>query len=150
MEDLAKKIFELVDQRFPEQKDFAEAKEQNVAFVDFSATWCGPCKMIAPEIAEIAEEFGAAVCYERADEPYLHPGRQAITYETDHFCGRIAYLYALHQLDVGRAETCSVKRLGRYFRGGGVSRGERFWRRPASGAAVEFIACVPIRHSEAP
>lgn len=31
--------------------------ENNKVFVDFSATWCGPCKMVAPIIHDIAEEM---------------------------------------------------------------------------------------------
>jgi thioredoxin 1 len=29
--------------------------------VDFSATWCMPCKMIAPVFEEMSDEFGDAV-----------------------------------------------------------------------------------------
>lgn len=29
---------------------------KNVALVDFYADWCGPCKMVAPIVAQIAEE----------------------------------------------------------------------------------------------
>ena len=39
----------------------AEAKKSAVAVVDFSATWCGPCRMLSPTISEIAEDFKGKV-----------------------------------------------------------------------------------------
>ena len=43
----------LTNQNFEEEV----LKKDGVILVDFFATWCGPCKMLAPVLFQIAEEY---------------------------------------------------------------------------------------------
>lgn len=59
----------------PNEKEFDEIINQNeVVFVDFFASWCGPCKMLAPEIEKLADAYADKVKVMKIDvdkEPQL-------------------------------------------------------------------------------
>ena len=44
-----------------------EAEKDAVAVVDFSATWCGPCRMLAPVIEQVSEQLGDKVKFYNVD-----------------------------------------------------------------------------------
>ena len=53
------------------EQNFDETLANNaVVMVDFGATWCGPCKALAPVVEEIANEYEgkAAICKADVEE----------------------------------------------------------------------------------
>lgn len=49
-------------------ENYESYKNGNLPLViDFWATWCGPCRMVAPIIAELAEEYDGKVTIGKCD-----------------------------------------------------------------------------------
>ena len=47
--------------------NFNEEIKGSVVVVDFFATWCGPCKKVAPIMDEIADEYAGKVIVGKCD-----------------------------------------------------------------------------------
>ncbi len=46
---------------------WSEVEAQEAAVVDFNATWCGPCKMMAPVLEELSGEYEGKVSFYAVD-----------------------------------------------------------------------------------
>jgi thioredoxin 1 len=66
-----------------EEQDFdASLDAERLALVDFSATWCGPCRMLEPILGELAAELPAVDFFkldvDRSQQIAIRYGVQAV------------------------------------------------------------------------
>jgi len=58
-------MLDLTDANF--DKEVVETSKRKPVVVDFYATWCGVCKMMAPIFEEVANETGDKVIFAKAN-----------------------------------------------------------------------------------
>ena len=77
MIEVMKSIIELTESRFATEV----LGTQGLVLVDFYAPWCGPCKMLAPMLEQLAAEFAGRVKFAKlnVDEAADIAGRYDIT-----------------------------------------------------------------------
>lgn len=49
------------------EKEFKEVMGSGVVVIDFSATWCGPCQMLAPVMEQVSEEMDGKASFYNID-----------------------------------------------------------------------------------
>ncbi len=49
------------------ENEFEQVRKDDIAVIDFSATWCGPCNMLAPVMEEVSEELGSKAAFYNVD-----------------------------------------------------------------------------------
>jgi thioredoxin 1 len=59
----SKNVVELTDQNFDQEI----VQSKSAALVDFWAEWCMPCKMVAPTIDELADEYAGRLKVGKVD-----------------------------------------------------------------------------------
>jgi len=62
------------------ERELSKAKaEKRVVVIDFTATWCGPCKRIAPMFADMSEEYDATFLKVDVDKNAAVSGAHGVT-----------------------------------------------------------------------
>ncbi len=46
---------------------FSSIKSQSLMVTDFWASWCGPCRMMAPIVEELSQKFAGKVTFAKVD-----------------------------------------------------------------------------------